>query len=277
MSDQPTQRTFGGRSQVADRQMSPEELAAENSRGKIAAGFAFIASLTMVGAFVVRASELTSKTKLDDAEALLHLHNNRGAFIIYTVLYAISIACMAPVLLHLAVAERSRRPSVPTLVTVLSLAGPLLVALATPLYTILRVAVAKDFFNHPVQTVKRAEEVATSLGLQVTTGMVLAGTVGLAFAFVLIALNGQRIGLFSRFFGIIGIVIGVATVFMPNPASVLQVFWLGALGMTFLAPAERRQPAWAAGTPVEPRRPGKQPPPAPPADEAPADFPAASS
>ncbi|MFY9487846.1 MAG: hypothetical protein WAP35_03995 [Solirubrobacterales bacterium] len=269
---------FGARREVIDRQMSPEEIAAETSRGKVAAIFAFVASLTTIAAFVVRASELTTKTKLDDAEALLHLHANRNGFILYTVLASIAVACMAPVLLHMAVAVRSRRPSVQSMVVIFSLAGPLLLALSTPLYTLLRVSAAKDFFNDPVQTVKHAEDLMSTSALGIVTGMVLAGTVGLAFAFLLVAMNSQRIGLVTRFFGIIGIVIAVATMFAPLPASVLQVFWLGALGMTFLAPLERRPPAWGAGRPAEHVRPGPaEASPASSEDDDPADFSKAGS
>jgi hypothetical protein len=65
--------------------------------------------------------------------------------------------------------------------------------------------------------------------------------------FILVSLNAMRAGLLSRFMGILGIILGALYVLPLGPTPLLQIFWLGAVGMLFL---DRwpggRGPAWDA-------------------------------
>ncbi len=72
---------------------------------------------------------------------------------------------------------------------------------------------------------------------------------GFGISFVLLALNGMRVGLLTRFMGVLGIIVGVLFV-IPLGASlpIVQAFWLIALGALFLGkwPAGL-PPAWVTG------------------------------
>ena len=96
----------------------------------------------------------------------------------------------------------------------------------------------------------RAGDLGGSSGLLV--GLSTAGTVGMAFLFVMLPLRARRVGLLTPFMGILGVVAGALIVFrgqLPGLATVLQAFWLGALGALLLGRwPGGRGPAWASGT-----------------------------
>jgi hypothetical protein len=78
------------------------------------------------------------------------------------------------------------------------------------------------------------------------------GTIALAFAYVIIALNAMRAGLLSRFMGVLGIIVGALIVLplLPQGVPIVQMFWLGALGGLFLGRwPGGRGPAWETGEP----------------------------
>ncbi len=80
-------------------------------------------------------------------------------------------------------------------------------------------------------------------------GALFAGTIALAFAFVIVSLNAMRAGLLSRFMGILGIIVGALIVLPLLPGiPIVQIFWLGALGVLFLGTwPGGRGPAWETG------------------------------
>lgn len=80
-------------------------------------------------------------------------------------------------------------------------------------------------------------------------GALFAGTIALAFAFVIISLNAMRAGLLSRFMGILGIIVGALIVLPLLPGiPIVEIFWLAAMGALFLGywPGGRG-PAWETG------------------------------
>ena len=109
----------------------------------------------------------------------------------------------------------------------------------------------------------------------VATAAGFAGTLAIAFSYVIIALNAMRAGLLSRFMGVLGIGVGALIVLplLPQGLPIVQMFWLGALGALFLGRwSGGRGPAWEtgdgravargrAGAARSSRRPRPEPPP----------------
>jgi len=80
----------------------------------------------------------------------------------------------------------------------------------------------------------------------------LGAQLALGFAFVMICLNAMRVGLLSRFMGILGIIVGVLFVvpLAPGPP-VVQSFWLTALAALFAGRwPSGIPPAWTTGRAV---------------------------
>jgi hypothetical protein len=119
---------------------------------------------------------------------------------------------------------------------------------------------------------KRAKDLIENDRNLLGGGLGFAGTISIALAFVLISLNAMRAGLLSRFVGILGVLVGALMVLplLPGGSSVIEVFWLGAVGMLALNRwPGGRGPAWETGGtdpwPSAAERRGLLPP---PADEA---------
>jgi hypothetical protein len=75
-----------------------------------------------------------------------------------------------------------------------------------------------------------------------------AGTVALAFSLVMVSLNGMRVGLTSRFLGILGMIVGLLLILPLLPVPIIQIFWAVSLGLIFLNRwPGGRGPAWASG------------------------------
>jgi hypothetical protein len=73
----------------------------------------------------------------------------------------------------------------------------------------------------------------------------LAGVLALAFAFVYCSLNAMRVGLLSKFWGSLGIALGVASVIGLFQIALLWFLYLGLLVAGWVPGG--RPPAWAAG------------------------------
>ncbi len=83
----------------------------------------------------------------------------------------------------------------------------------------------------------------------------LAGALALAFATIIIAQNAMRVGLLTKFLGILGIVVGalyVLGVVFPLGTDAIRLFWIVAVGLVVLGwwPGGRG-PAWESGQPEE--------------------------
>lgn len=74
------------------------------------------------------------------------------------------------------------------------------------------------------------------------------GHVALGLGFVLIALNAMRVGLLTRFMGVLGIMAGVFLAFPFFSIPIVQAFWLVGAGLLFLGRFPNGiPPAWETG------------------------------
>ncbi len=252
----------------AQPQLSPEAIAAERQRGRKAGFFALGSAVTMVGSLALLVVTLSGVDASDEAKRLLTIEQRPVGWVSVNMLAAIATAMLAPLLLHLATAARGRRPTIPKIVRTLALIGPIMVAVALPIQQIFQLNVASDFAAADVHTVKAARDALKDTGFQAAASVALAGSVAMGFAFVMVGFYSIGTGLLTRFIGVVGIIIGFATVLPIFGASgILQVFWLSAVAMMLIGPAERQPPAWAAGRAVPWPKFGQPPASAEPVDD----------
>jgi hypothetical protein len=159
-----------------------------------------------------------------------------------SVLVAIGYIALGWALTYLAVAVRSRRPEFPKLIVYLPLVAGSLQGLSTVLAAFGTNTAIGNFLDGP-RTVDAAADI-TANGVTVFASLVgLPGALGLALALVFVALNAMRVGLLTRFMGVLGIITGVL-IFIPlGSLPVIQAFWLGALGALLLG-------TWPGGVPA---------------------------
>ncbi|MBJ7347573.1 MAG: DUF4386 family protein [Thermoleophilaceae bacterium] len=229
-------------------QLTAAEISAEAQRGKLAGYFALGAAVAMISSIALLIISLSDTTVKTNADRLLSIAAHKPVYIAASALAAIASAAMAPLLIHLALAIKQRIPQMPRIVQTLALIGPLLVALSLPLQEVIRAPLAADFAAQADHSLKAANDALKETSFQVVSSIGLAGSIALGFAMVMISIYGMRAGLLTRFMGIIGAIIGFATVVpVLGSAGILQVFWLCAVAVMLLGPAERQPPAWAAG------------------------------
>jgi hypothetical protein len=97
-----------------------------------------------------------------------------------------------------------------------------------------------------------------STAVSVGTNLLFPGALGMIVAMVYIPLQAVRVGLLPRFFGTLGMALGVSLIILPQ-AQILIALWFGYLGLLFVGRVPRgRPPAWDAGEAIPWPRPGEE-------------------
>jgi hypothetical protein len=99
------------------------------------------------------------------------------------------------------------------------------------------------------QTEQAARDVLDSPLGGVAYSLVQLGTYTIGLAFVLMALHAMRVGLLTRFMGVLGIIVGLLFIIpLESRLPLVKVFWLLALGVLFLGRwPGGLPPAWVTG------------------------------
>jgi hypothetical protein len=169
--------------------------------------------------------------------------------IVAWVVIAIGSALVALVLGYLYRATRARGPQPGTFALYAALTGPVLLAVAEVVLQVAVVIKAHDFTTGNDFSTVHAHDALTG-GVVNAAGMLrLIGTFALALAFVMISLNAMRVGLLTRFFGVLGIIVGVLFILpLGSQLPIVQAFWLVGFGMIVLGRWPNMvPPAWSTG------------------------------
>jgi hypothetical protein len=229
-----------------------EQLDWEARWAKPAAAAAFAAALFLVLGTIVRQAVALKGNPDDEREFLIAIDANAGEFLASSALQALSFLALTGVFLYLGRAVFTRKPELPNILLWLGVIGPLLLGLAGVLADVNRLDIADRFLAAGAETEKRAEDLLEDRSV-LSTSLGSAGTLALAVAFVLFSINAMRVGLLTRFMGIIGAIVGALYVIplLAGPL-VVQLVWLLALGVLFLGHwPGGRGPAWETGEAVE--------------------------
>lgn len=169
-----------------------------------------------------------------------------------TILTSLSALCLALVVLYLYRAAAARSDTVGRLPYYAALAGLILVPLGHTVWQIARWIDSASFQDAAERTANAARDItATPL---IGAGFLLdsLGTFALAVATVIVCLNAMRVGLLTRFFGALGIIIGVLPVFgaiggyQLDQPGVIRAFWMIGVGL-MIAGRLKVPPAWHTG------------------------------
>jgi hypothetical protein len=178
--------------------------------------------------------------------------DNAAQIIAASVVRAIGFVALGLVIAFLAAAVRPRREGFRRLAGVTGLVGAVLAAISTVCAAVGSVSAINSVLDGD-RTVESAGDIASNtllvmsqiLGLstQPAFSQLLLG-LGLLF----VALNAMRVGLLTKFLGILGVITGVLVVIPLGPLPVVQSFWLLALGFLFLGRGRGGlPPAWRTG------------------------------
>jgi hypothetical protein len=250
-----------------------EQLQWEARFGRPAALAAFAAGLLLLTGTVVQQSMLEDRDRIEALpDFLLSVADSPGSLAAASTLQALAVLCIIPVFFYLFRATVHRVPQIPRWFVYLIFLGPALYAISQVLSALERIDVADMFAdrdytiedddeprlqeNCPAIRGELGEDCATELLQQnpngLAIGLGLAGSVSVAFMYVMVPLRARRAGLLSPFMAILGVIAGVLLVLqlVPLVPIVLQAFWLGAVGALFLGNwPGGRGPAWDSGEP----------------------------
>jgi hypothetical protein len=177
-----------------------------------------------------------------------YYQDHATAVVLSSVMVAIGYLALGWTLSYLAAATRARRPELPKIMLYLPIFGGVLQGISTIVSSLATSSSISGFLDGS-RAVDEAIDIGTS-GLAVFAQILgLPGALALALSLVLIALNAMRVGLLTRFMGVLGMITGALQILpIGGPLPVVQAFWLIMLGVLFLGRWPNGQPpAWASG------------------------------
>ena len=161
------------------------------------------------------------------------------------VLVALASLLMLIPLRYLFLAIQARNPKLGRGGIIATVVGTMLSGVGFLVYTIAFSIEAREFANAEVQTSGAARDAISSGVVQAATLIYQLGRFGLPLALVILSLNAMRVGLLTRFFGILGILSGVLLVLPIDQPGIIRSFFFIALGLLLLGRwMGGRPPAW---------------------------------
>ena len=180
---------------------------------------------------------------------VLWYHDNAVRIILVSLVLALAAAAIGVALTHLYRSVKARRPELQRGVVYACVAGAVLVAVAGIVQAVAVTIKASEFAGSANQTSDAARDILQGPLLVAALLLRQLGVFTFGLAFVLLALNGMRVGLLTRFMGVLGIIVGVLFIIpLGSSLPIVQAFWLVALGVLFLGRwPSGMPPAWGTG------------------------------
>lgn len=182
--------------------------------------------------------------------AKVHFYDDKAIPLILTaLLQAIGALCTGYVLAYLYDAAVARHARLARVAKAVAMFGAVATAVGYLGLQIVAGKLAADFVGQADQSSAAAHDALRSGGLVAMQFVGFVGTLALALGFLLIALNAMRVGLLTRFMGILGILVGALLIIpIGSPVPIVQAFWMVALGLLLLGRWPRGTPAaWETG------------------------------
>jgi hypothetical protein len=187
--------------------------------------------------------------KVNELTLGLITDHKRGSLdLIAGIVTACCQVAVAATLVFLFRCSKARRPEAPGFMPILAIAGGALTAICAIVNPIVLHSKVNDFISTGTQTYDEASRLTGGgvlLALQIGAQL---GSLLLAVAVVLIALQSMRVGLLPRPLGYIGIFAGALILFPVVVVPIVQMGWLLSLGYLFTGRwPSGVPPAWRTG------------------------------
>ena len=207
-------------------------------------------------------------------QILIDFPDNRDSLLLAAILQAVGVALLAAPLFYLFEAASARSEQMRHALIGITVAGPLFLAAAFILewvaYDVAASAFADPHSGLGIPVGDYAEDLLQGeVAFDASQGLRFAGTLGLVVGVVYTSLHAMRVGLLTRFWGSLGMALGVSILFLGLLG--LLVFFVAVGALIAGAWPRGRPPAWAAGEAVPWPVPGQDPPQAPDDPDRPAD------
>src|SRR6202789_1706357 len=175
-------------------------------------------------------------------------HKRHSLDLIAGIVTAICQVAVAATLVFLFRCSKARRPEAPGFMPIVAVAGGALTAVCAIVNPIILHSKVNDFLSTGAQTYDEASRLTGGgvlLALQIGAQL---GSLLLAVAVVLIALQSMRVGLLPRPLGYVGILAGALILFPVVVVPIVQMGWLLSVGYLFTGRwPSGVPPAWRTG------------------------------
>lgn len=255
-------------------ELTNQQIEDESRRGRIAG----IATLAGIALFIIAMAAFAGDfNSADQAEQLRTFESVKGDLLAQVLLQAFAVLLFIPSLVSLFRSIRDRSEALRPGLIGLVIASPILLALSLVI-TYFAFKEGADAFLDPSadydpNSNDQAEDVFyDQFPTQLRTGFGLAGSLGLAFTTVYMALHAMRAGLMTRFWGTLAMALGVGTLLFGSLMLVAYMIVIALLVAGWWPGT--RPPAWDAGKAMPWPAPGRPGDAEPKQDElaAPEDF-----
>jgi hypothetical protein len=175
--------------------------------------------------------------------------DNAVQLILVSIVLALAAAAIGLLLSHLYRSVKARRPELPRYAVYAAVAGAVLVAVAGLVQAVAVTIEASSFAGSSDQSADAARDVLQGPAILASLLLRQIGVFALGFAFIVLALNGMRVGLLTRFMGVLGMIVGALFIIpLGSSLPIVQAYWLIALGTMFLGRwPSGLPPAWVTG------------------------------
>jgi hypothetical protein len=225
--------------------MSPEQIADERRRGRLAAVAAVLSAAALAVA-AIWSQSLSNDAPERNGPALLRFFDRHSSQLIgSSTLRGIGLLLMLAVTVHLYRATKARRPEEPQVVAVMGVYGPIAGGIGTIVVGVALALAASNFTDRQFQTIDAADDAFRTV--QLIGLLSFSGSLALAFWFIKNSLDAMRIGLLNRLTGIVGIATGPGLVIASGVFQFVAPVWLVAVAAVFAGFGVTQPPAWAAG------------------------------
>lgn len=242
--------------------MSPEQILARERRvSRPVAAAALAAAVAFVAAIVVNQSAGVTDTETD-AEFLVAFADSRVPMLVASLLQAAGMVLVIPPLFYLFQAASARSERMRSSLIGITVAGPLFLATGVVLQWVAFDNAASEFagvvagdLDVPID--EHAENLIQDQAVfDAAQGFTFAGTLGFVIGVVYTALHAMRVGLLTRFWGSLGMALGVSLLFLGFIGILVFVV---ALGLLILGAWPGGRPAaWESGTAIPWPKPGQE-------------------
>jgi hypothetical protein len=246
-----------------------ETLAAERRRGKTAGAWAIAAALLTLASSVVvliavrdfpvvrLLDTLRSSLGLGSqdgpgpvARGLLYFDAHIPLFAAFQLLPAIAAAALGVTLTFLYRSTVARAPQVGKVPLIAAVAGSVLLVVGALVTSVSLTLDVRAFADATNQSEQAARDVFSSPVRDVGNYLSVIGRLALVIAIVTSSLNAMRVGLLTRFMGVLGIIVGVLFIIpqLEGQIPFVKIVWLLGLSLLFLGRWPKAMPpAWVTG------------------------------
>lgn len=226
--------------------MEPEEQLQREAAGRrLAIAGAAGAVLLQLAGLVIRDRVSRQSPNVETRRGVLELpgfyDQHAVELLASSILLALGYLAVILPLDYLYRAAKARQPETPAAARVVTYAGAAMLAIGLIATEVVLAMQVSDYLAQHRGTYPAAREIVRGESRFVPAVLQLAGTLALAFGFLLVSLHAMRVGLLTRFMGVLGVIVGIVLVLRLG-GPVLQWFWLGALAALFAG-------RWPGGVP----------------------------